>query len=322
MECAQERMIAIDGGGTKTDFVLFGVDGHVFRRVCGDASNPVDLGFDRSCAVLEAGVAQLLEGAPLHVTALYAGVSGASINGYVDFACRRLEALLPSAAVRVTSDAVIALSSGLPGRNGCVVIAGTGTVVYARYAQALWRVGGWGYLFDGAGGGYDLGRAAITAALRESDGRGPATLLTELLEARIGMPVCRHLDAFYRGGKPYIASFAPLVFDAQNRGDQTAAAILDDTAEAIAESLRTALRRVDPGDRTVVLAGGLFHRPEMLLPRLHTRLNGSCRFLLPSFPPVFGAAAEAVITTGRVVGREFEARFAATLPPPRQEDNK
>ena len=85
----------------------------------------------------------------------------------------------------VTHDGLIALAGANSGKPGIIAIAGTGQLAFGRNAAGQTaRAGGWGYVYGDEGGGFDLARQALRAALRMEEGWGAATLLrTALLEA-------------------------------------------------------------------------------------------------------------------------------------------
>ena len=70
-----------------------------------------------------------------------------------------------------------------------------------RRGQEVFRIGGWGYLLDSAGSGYDIGRQALEAALRAQDGRGCPTALSAKLADALGAPVQDSLTRLYAEGK-------------------------------------------------------------------------------------------------------------------------
>src|SRR5690606_36354101 len=84
--------------------------------------------------------------------------------------------------VVVVNDALVALTAGAGEGAGLVIIAGTGSIAYGREGEGrAARAGGWGYLLGDEGGGFWIGRAALSAVVRQFDGRGPATRLTDLI---------------------------------------------------------------------------------------------------------------------------------------------
>jgi len=309
------RLVAIDGGGTKTEFVLTGGDGHILRRVTGGSSNPIDLGADAACAVLREGLDALLDGDFTGtLDGLFAGISGGASSGAAPLTAY-LRELLPHANARVDGDTVPAIASVSLSGDGCALIAGTGSSASARYRGRRYRSGGWGYLFDGAGGGYDLGQAVISHALAAGDLREERTVVCDLLEARLGETAAQHLRVFYEQGKRYIAGFAPLLLEAADLGDPFALGKLDRNAAHMARVLEALFAQVErdiPGSMAcpaVAMVGGLFRRKDLWEPRLAEMLRRPCERIYDPAPAVFGAAAEASRMAGQPVTEAFRDAF-------------
>lgn len=301
-------IVGIDGGGTSTDFILCDFGGNVKHRVVLGPSNPNDIGFEKSCEVLKNGLSELLGqwgGLNARIDGLFAGLSGGTVGKNKERFRIFFETLLPNSRCENGSDAENAIALGLEEKDGITLISGTGSVAFVQKGGSIKRIGGWGYLFDWAGSGYNLGRDAICAALWEFDGMGPSTLLTKMLETAMGMPVHEALPDFYRKGKRYIASFAPIVFSAYEQHDLVAVEIINNTANHLSELLLTAYKHLDGSSTTVVLVGGIFKRGDIILPLLKNKINMNLDFIAPVFPPIFGAIWKA----SRVAGIETDALF-------------
>lgn len=301
--------IAIDGGGTKTEGLLCTDDGSIVCRAAGGASNPNDIGMKQSCECLRAVADELCAALPDGATAssLFAGVSGAVGNADA------LEAALDGTAtsVRVASDAVNLLSCAGSGDGACL-ISGTGSVCFVRTGSKIHRIGGWGYLIDGAGGGYDIGRDALAAVLRAYDGRGEKTSLTAGLEKIFGTTVAEAIPEIYRGGKSRIASLAPIVFDAADSGDAVSQQILDRNAAYLAEILEAAARLLRHGTNEscrVILGGSLLTAADGLYDRLRASVPRHIRLIRTGAPPVYGAFCEALSADGREPSPTCRDRF-------------
>ncbi len=166
------------------------------------------------------------------------------------------EALLGSLRAQratVTSDAVIAHAGALDGKQGAVLIVGTGVVALAIDADgALRTADGWGPWLGDDGGGSWIGAAGLRAALRAHDGRGPSTALLDAACARFGPPQTwpgQFADA------ADLASFAPDVLAAQD--DSVASEIVRTAAESLGATARAV------GDGPVALLGGLAGAPAL-----------------------------------------------------------
>ena len=306
----EKLLLAADGGGTKTEFVLLSPEGRVLRRVRLGPSNPFDIGFEKTEAVLREGFETILQGDT--PAAAFAGLSGGG-SGTSTATLRVIMArLLPGIPADAGSDMVNAIASGSLSGDGCAVIAGTGSSAFARKNGAVTRCGGWGDRFDGAGSGYDLGCGAISHTLRVRDGRDAPSILSECTERALGGSPADLLTELYAGGKRKIAALAPAVFEAADAGDERALALLSRTADYLADIASTACRRAGLSDTPVICIGGLWNRRDLLLPRFQAGLTPGLRPVFPDAPPVFGAAAEAARLAGVPVTQAFLDRFLET----------
>ena len=281
-----DLFIAIDGGGTKTEFVLFRRDGSVVNRHVREGSNPNISGVEAACAVLAAGIDAVAPAGADAVCGIFAGVSGALTGSRAAEMKERLRGRYPR--LEIESDIMnVIYSARHPGK--CVAaITGTGSSVFAYDGQRLFRAGGWGYLLDSAGSGFDIGREVIRASLACDDGMSPRTLLVDLAEAKLGGRALDRLGVFYEKGRDYIASFAPVAFEAFRGGDECARAIIEATARRLAELVNFVHGHYDCGD-TAVVSGGLVHERAVLEPMIRAALDDGIALEFPGVPQINGA---------------------------------
>jgi len=286
----QERLLAaVDGGGTKTEFVLFTEEGQVLKRLLLGGSNPNTVGMERTEALLREGMDRLLELEP-DITALYAGIAGCGLEAHQKRLAAFLKKTYPMLRIQVASDVPNVIYCA-PVEERCIaVICGTGSVVYARTPADMHRIGGWGWLWESGCSGYDFGRDALEAALADREGLGQRTCLRELTEKRLGGKVTERLGEIYRLGQDGIAAFASTVFDGCARGDPVALGILEKNARRLARLINTAAENYDCG-QDVVLAGGLTVYRQALEAALLPRLSPGLRLLFSDRPQICGAAA-------------------------------
>ena len=304
-------LIGIDGGGTKTDFVLCSVEGFIKKRIFLGTSNPNDIGIDNCCHILKKGISILLESENA-IGGIYAGISGGTTGQNQNKIYCFLHNHFPTIAIQNNSDAAIVMSSCINSKQGIAVISGTGSVAFARENGILHRVGGWGFLFDEAGSGYNLGKDAIRAVLAEEDGTGETTLLTPLLYKEMHSSIWDSLDDIYAKGKPYIASFAPLVFQAYEKGDNIAKDIIRKSAHYLSELILKCSHLYDCGN-DVVITGGLFNKKGILLPFMEEILQNNFHFIVPSTPPVYGALVECCNMQNIDADASFKNNFMNSL---------
>ena len=147
------------------------------------------------------------------------------------------------------------------------MIAGTGSIAFGRNAAGLTaRAGGWGYVFGDEGGGFDIVRQALRAALRLEEGWGRATSLRATLLGASGARDANDLlHRFYTPEfpRPRIAAMAKLVDQAAGEGDPAAREILMRSGQALAQ-LAAAVRPqlFQPAEPArISYLGGVFRSP-------------------------------------------------------------
>lgn len=305
--------IAIDGGGTKTEFLLFCGDGEVLDRFSLGGSNPNSYGISAAKEVLSIGIERLISNSDVSVIGLFAGISGAGAGKNREELGEFLKARFPYVKSRVEGDFFNVISCDVNSGKYIAVICGTGSVVYACSGEERRRLGGWGYLFDEAGSGFDIGRELFRHCLAcEDEGRVDDELYVAL-STSLGGEVFDNISGVYAKGKDYIASFAPIAFDYYERGNEQAKMIVKKTTDRLAYLINTAYERYDCGE-CAVIAGGLTARRDILEPLLSASVKKEIKLIFSEKPPIFGAAVRCIKLWGDDVDKnEAIAKFASVF---------
>jgi glucosamine kinase len=163
-------------------------------------------------------------------------------------------------AIRVTTDAAIALEAAFGEGPGIVLVAGSGSIAYARDSRGgAWRAGGLGRDVGDEGSGYALARAALGAVGQAADGRAAETVLTERLMEVSATDSAAALLAWARQAAAHeVAALARPVCDAAVAGDDVASTLVEQAGRDLALHVAALVGRF-PQDETVrvALAGGL-----------------------------------------------------------------
>lgn len=265
--------LGIDGGGTKTKFLLTDADGNVLNSIVLGACNPVSVGFDTCFSVLEDGIKKICGGIPYGKISVFAGIAGGTVGNNRGELAAFLEKFHFS-KYGTGNDGENIIGAGLRGKDGVVAILGTGSVVFAAQKDTVQRIGGYGHFLGDCFSGSALGAACLKAAFREMDGCGSTTSMTAAVRERVGDNVSAALSVLYQQDKAYMASFSPILFDAAKAGDQIALEAIEENLREFASLLSAALQRF-PIDETVpvVLAGGITCYRELFLDRLMALLD-------------------------------------------------
>ena len=247
---SEEYMIAIDAGGAYTYFVLFKSDGSVIGQTTLETVNPRSENFDKSLKNLKNGIDQLsIYGkTPKRI---YAAVSASRLM------LKRLHAALnkmyPACVIDVVSD-IRSLMGMLPPSPRCITAnLGTGSIVCGFKGSSFDRIGGWGYLFDDAGSEYDIGKGVLIAAHEYADGLTDMSETVRLAEIKLGGSVAKYTDTIHIQGRNYIASFAPIAFEAYAAGDEVAKNIISNSAARLARLINHMYKTEQYGDYAFIL---------------------------------------------------------------------
>lgn len=281
-------LLGIDGGGTKTEFLLTDREGQEVRRLILGASNPVDLGLDECRRILDEGIRRICEGISLREVSVFAGLAGGITGNHREAIDEFLSAYCFGRHAN-GSDVENACEMTVGDCDGMAVIMGTGIVAYAKHGGVLHRIAGWGYHVDKGGSGYNFGSDVLDCALKWVDGRGGSAYIKELVDAQLGRPIERNIAEIYHKGKSFVASFAPVVFDAYAQGDACAKEIIERNMKEVAAMLVAGLRNVEK--KEAIICGGLCRDASILRHFLERELPDGYRIEFTDQAMVAGAVA-------------------------------
>lgn len=283
----EPTLIAVDAGGTKTEFVLITPAGRLLKRVVLSGVNPNTCGVQGACEIFQQGIDALMK-QDYTVLAVYIGGAGMASAGNSDAAEAILRRVYPGLPVQCRSDIGNVHALARDPDNAIAVICGTGSVVYATKDGMLLRAGGAGWKLETLGSGYDIGRQTLLAALEHRDGTGPATALTLMVERKLGGKVWDSIGTVYSETPAFIASFAPLALDAWQQGDLVATQIVQANARRLAHLINTVARKA-PKATQVLLGGSLFSKNEAFRNEVAGMLDSRLRPETYFLPPIWGA---------------------------------
>jgi glucosamine kinase len=247
--------LGVDGGGTGCRARIEDEAGRVLGTgIAGAAA--LRFGIDHSFAAIETACRGALAEAGLPVDALAETIAGVGLAGVGRKGA--LEQLIahphPFKSVTYVNDATTACIGAHAGRDGGIVIVGTGSIGYAVVGGREIRVGGYGFPISDEGSGADLGLHAIRLALRAHDGRNIASSLTREVMARFQGDPYEAVAWMDKASATDYATFAPMVMRYADDGDPVGRRIVRDAAEQIDELVR---RLIECGAPRIALLGGL-----------------------------------------------------------------
>ena len=298
-------VLAVDGGNVKTDVALLDSSGGLLSLVRGGGSSPHYLGVEGCVELLES----LLESAiaraglglldrPLAATAQIL-LAGADLPEELSTLRARFEQLDWSERVVVDNDTLALLRAGTDRGWGIAVVCGAGINCLGRAPDGREvRFPALGPVSGDWGGGADVGMAALAAAARSADGRGPRTVLETAVPAHFGLSEPFEVSrALHLRQMPTarLGELARVVFAVCDE-DCVAAGIIRRLADEVIAFARAALRRLElTGAHPDVVLGGRLLRavsPKVVetIAQGVQEVAPNARVLVSSSEPIVGAA--------------------------------
>jgi len=284
-----ERILGVEGGGTKTAWCLvertdatFGVIGQGklppsnFRLQTPDRLKAIFRELPRE--IDRAGV-------------FLAGCGTAEDRQSLSRLCAEI---WPNARIITGSDRESGVAAALEHGDGIVVSAGSGSSVTGRRGERIEGAGGWGHILGDTGGGYFLSIQALRLILREYDlQRVERPFTVKILQALS----LNNFDELVRwaqtADKMEVALLTRVVFEAAAGGDPRITEIIENGAQALCDYTETIASRLHLLAPKVMLMGGLFYRDSIYTHAFRRRLKKNlpdARVAIAERAPELGAA--------------------------------
>ncbi|WP_426127785.1 N-acetylglucosamine kinase [Pararhizobium sp. PWRC1-1] len=300
-------VLGLDSGGTKTLAAIADRDGRVLRQWSGPGFDPMagDQWVDHLRTVADV----LGEG-----QSIAAVVLGLPLHGEVDAISERQRAVAASifnCPQLVLNDVEVACDGAFAGEDGVLVLAGTGSMAWAKVAGKSFRSGGWGDVFGDEGSAYWIGRQALSMATQALDCRREAPEFASAILAACGVDETQLIGWAYDqdNARAGFADLARAVDALADAGDAKAIEILKEAAGFLADLGFAARRTFGQPSLAWSHAGSVF-RSRLIRQELEQRLGPP---VAPRLPPVGGALWRAAELADWPVDAGFIQSIAAYL---------
>lgn len=322
--------LGVDGGGSKTFFLLIDECGKVLARHAEGPAYHLEIGLEALGTMLARGIQCTLRQGGVVASSLSFAFLGLPAYGEDRTLLPLLDAApsptLAAKRYRCGNDMVCAWAGALGGEDGINIVAGTGSIAYGEYQGRSARAGGWGELFSDEGSAYWLAREGLRLFSRMSDGRAPRGELYDRVRRHFALQedldLCAAIYGKSAAQRSQLAQLSKLVSDAANAGDAAARALFEQAAQELAEivdATRNQLNVPPHVELAVSYSGGVFQLRDLLLRPLEATLRSRAhkyRVLPTRLPPDAGAALYAAKLSGTPLGAASIAALEAQVRAP------
>lgn len=291
--------LAVDAGGSKTEFLLADEDRELHRVVSGSVKR-LNASDAEAAVQLDDALTRLSQQTGIRmnqVSRTCIGTSGNTVPLVVDWLQENFSRRV-SGSLLILGDVEIALDAAFPGGRGVLVLAGTGSNVAGRGQDCkIITAGGWGPMLADQCAGFWIGLQGLRRGFLAMDEGRPSKLL-EMARELWGLPTVASLIEFANSEpRPLFSEFAPMVVQCAEQGDGVAGEILDRGAADLAYLAQLVIERILRSERdqfpppAIATAGSILGKVQRVHDSVAERLRSrypKVEFVEPA-DPVKGA---------------------------------
>ena len=300
----------IDGGGTKSRITVSTLNNIVVKSIEGKSTNPFAVGMESACKHAEELILSALKKAGrLSTDEVFGCIGSAGLGRKEDIETfeAKLSSLLPDITLKITNDARILLEGALDGKDGIILISGTGSVCMGRNKETIVKTGGFGWRLGDEGSGWWLAKEAIRRSLKAYEKRDIETKMTDDLLFYFGLQDISSFVSLINSEKTekgYIAKGSSIVLDYAKKGDPLAIDIIQEGMNELYNLVFYTYNRMGLGKTMLVLYGGVLENNEIYRNLLKDKISSELPDIeiLPSpiHTPLEGALALAKTISTRL----------------------
>ncbi|SHI71982.1 BadF-type ATPase [Clostridium cavendishii DSM 21758] len=313
--------LGVDGGGTKTRYVLINEE---FERLVDIEKGTIhihQIGVEELKEQIKKSIDEICKKVNIRInelTYIFLAVPGygESIEDkkIID---KVIEEILIEVPYTVDNDSVAGWAAGTGCKEGINIVSGTGSIAFGKNKLGKSaRVGGWGPIIGDDGSAHAIALKVINEYTKQKDGRKPRTQLVEVLEREMKIN-CYYgiVDLIfneYKQSRTEIAKFSKIGSLAANEGCTACKEIFKDAAYELFLHIDTLAKELDFEEEFIVsYTGGVFNTGELVLNPLKEFISASklnCKIQEPELDPWNGAALMAYLLSGRTIPKNYKFR--------------
>ncbi|KEI05927.1 ATPase [Clostridium botulinum] len=308
--------LGIDGGGTKTAFVLINEEGKILGEIEKSTCHHMQVGFDGFKNIIQQGIEEICNMVNINNTDIEYTFLGIPGYGEVDKDDMDIEEILKGIfnqnKFTVGNDVVAGWAGSLACREGINLVAGTGSIAYGvNEKNESARSGGWGYFCGDEGSAYWIAKKGIEIFTKEADGRLEKgqiyNVFKEELNLKRDFDLISLIHEDYKLARTKIAKLALLVARAAELGDKKALDIYKEAANEFYLMIKAVIGKLEYNNTIVIsYSGGVFKAGDSVLIPLKQKLKDfNCDIRRPLLTPVVGSALYAYKLAGNEITDEI-----------------
>ncbi|MDO4940515.1 MAG: BadF/BadG/BcrA/BcrD ATPase family protein [Erysipelotrichaceae bacterium] len=294
--------LGIDGGGTKTKYVLCDKQGNKITSVEGPTSHYLQIGLDGVTSELSKNIDDLCKKANINKDQIVSAFVGAPGYGAIESDMDKINAAVKKAlgdiSFNIGNDGFNALAGAICGDDGINIVAGTGSIGFGYNSKinATLSCGGWLYaLGSDEGSGYWFAYELLHEFTRQADGRDEKTPLYYKLREHLNLSSDGEIITIvvekWKMDRTKVASLASLIDGLYEENDPYVIKIIEKAGKELADIINTLYTKLKfESEIKVSYTGGIFKMGDKILkPLADNLLPGKMKLVSPVLGPEEGS---------------------------------
>lgn len=291
---AREIYLGVDGGGTKTAFLL-DVDGKRFesKQI---TIHPKQVTKQQFFEIMKLGVGDVCRKAGIDPEEiLYTFVAAPGYGQYPDteaYIDEGIREAIDSDRFTVANDCVNGWAGSLNAKPGINLVLGTGQIGYGVDEEGnSMRSGGWGPLLGDEASGYYIGLKLLNHFTKMSDGRSDKTILYDIIREKLGLKEDMEIiDKAEKMKRDEIASLSRIFAEALDKEDPYCKELLEEISKEAAAVIDSIIKGLNFKEEVKVsYSGGVFNLGDRLIKRIEEKSKNKIKIEKPYTDPSEGA---------------------------------
>ncbi|MPQ42640.1 N-acetylglucosamine kinase [Clostridium tarantellae] len=299
--------LGVDGGGTKTSFMLINQLGEIKGFTNSSTCHIHQVGFQGLKEVIENGIKEVCSQGGITKNDLSYSFLG--LPAYGENAdeekkiLKTIDEIFGTNKASCGNDISVALAGSLASKSGICIILGTGAIAAGLNENfQTCRTSGWGHICGDEGSGYWIAKKGIEIFSKEADNRLEKTplyyIFRENLNLKNDFDLIFLIKDKYKQDRTKIAKLALLVYEAAKQGDKHALEIYKQAAYECFLMVKGIIKQLDlKYPLNVSYAGSVFNSGELIINPLKDYLgeiSSQIYVQAPILTPIKGAALNAI----------------------------
>lgn len=269
-------LIGIDSGGTKSELLITDIKNNLIHKISYKTFHYSVHGKEKVTRHLKDIITNSITEKKLnlkHCKGICIGLAGVREANVKNQIKKHLIKTLGYKRIVIESDSAIALYGAFNGKDGLILICGTGSILFGIINKKFIRIGGWGWRIGDYGSGYEIGKYAIKHLINEYEKKKKLSRLSRAIENKFSINKLNILNHIYQNNFD-LQNIVPLVLEYANKNDKDAQKIINKAIDELLLhfklffSMYKSKRKID-----LALSGSILENKNMLSNKLKKRIK-------------------------------------------------